>query len=52
MKNLKYIYQLTLAEKQQFEKLDMEHTNLFNWINNRLQEAFDEGRKHPIEEEK
>ena len=52
MKNVKYIYNLTIDEITELEKTDWNDiTESIKWINNKLQEAFDTGRAHPIETE-
>jgi hypothetical protein len=52
MANIKYIYNLTRAEITELENINWNDiTESVKWINNKLQEAFDTGRKHPIETE-
>lgn len=49
---LTYIYKLSQAEKEELENINWNALNeSIDWINKKLQEAFDEGRKHPIEGE-
>lgn len=51
MANVKYIYNLTRAEITELEKINWNDiTEATKWINIKLQEAFDTGRKHPLEE--
>jgi len=52
MATLEYIYKLNLVEISEYEKIKTEQSEnaLINWINEQLQKAFDNGRKHPIGE--
>jgi hypothetical protein len=45
--DLDYLYRLSLVEKQEFEKLSC--SAHIEWINTKLQEAFNLGRNFPIE---
>ena len=48
----KYIYDLTEDEITELKNTNLtDFTNLIKWINNKLQEAFDTGRKNPTEKE-
>ena len=50
MSNVKYIYNLTREEITELKEINWNDiTDAVKWINDKLQEAFDTGRKHPIE---
>ena len=50
MKNLILIYKLTMFEIEDFKRIHLDDFDqTIRWINVKLQEAFDEGRKYPIE---
>lgn len=52
MSNVKYIYNLTREEITELEAINWNDiTDAVKWINDKLQEAFDTGRAHPIETE-
>jgi len=52
MAKLEYIYKLALIEIEEYHKIKTEQSEskVINWINEQLQKAFDNGRKHPIGE--
>ena len=52
MPNRKYTYNLTQEEITELEQINWNDlTDAIKWINSKLQEAFETGRKHPIEKE-